>query len=175
MKTEPIIINPHLKDEGEEKHTDIAQTGLFNACISVVNSERSAVWQRYNTMLIANSIIIGFLVKHELGQALYVVAGCAFGLLLCVLWWLITEDGWRFFNLYSDIASRFRWPHIDEDVNINKVMFEEFNRLSNEGRFKFINRFNTGDRIKTIAISVIILFAALYMFFAVLAIIKAIF
>ena len=150
MKTEPIIVNPHFKDGDKEKHTDIAQTGLFNACISVVNSERSAVWQRYSTMLIANSIIIGFWVKHESGQSLHVVAGSVLGLFLCILWWLITEDGWRFFNLYSNIAGRFRWSHIDNEVNINKVMFDEFNRLSLEGRFKFINKFNSGDRIKTL-------------------------
>lgn len=170
MKKDPIIVNPHHKDGDKKEHTDIAQTGLFNSCISVVNSERSAIWQRYSTMLIANSIIIGFLVKHEFGQSLFVLAGSVLGIFLCVLWWLITEDGWRFFKLYSEIAGRFQWPNIDKDINVNKVMFEEFDRLASEGRFRIINRFNKGDRIKTLAFSVILLFFVFYIFFAVIAI-----
>lgn len=171
MKSDPIIVNPHHKVGDLKEHTDIAQTSLFNSCVSVVNSERNAIWQRYSTMLIANSIIIGFLVKHEFSQSLYVLAGSLLGICLCILWFLITEDGWRFFGLYSELAGRFQWPNIDEDININRVMFDEFSRLVSEGRFKIINKFNGGDRIKTLALSVILLFILFYTFFAIMAII----
>jgi len=165
MKTNPIIIEPHLKEGDQEKHTDIAQASLFNAVVAIVNSERTAVWQRYSAMLIANSIVFGFIVRQEPGQAWFVITGCVLGLFLCSVWWILTEDSWRYFLLFSDIARRFCWPQVCEDVNPNKVMFDEFNRLASEGRFIFINRFNGGDRIKTLALGVILLFIICYSLF----------
>lgn len=176
MNNDPIIVKPHTKapsgNDNEMIHTDIAQTGLYNATVSIVNSERNAVWQRYSAMLIANSIVLGFLSKQNADQATFTIPGAILGIILCFFWWLLTEDGWKFFNIYSKLAMRFTWPDIGGDLNSNEVMVEEFNRVTSEGRFKFINRFNKGDRIKTSAFAVILLFVCFYTYFLLLALFK---
>ena len=55
MDQSTINIDPHQDTNGKPQHTDIAQTSLYGTSISVMNSERSAVWQRYSAMLIANT------------------------------------------------------------------------------------------------------------------------
>jgi hypothetical protein len=44
--------------------SDISMTGLFNAHVATINSERQAIWQRYNIMVFANSIIFAFSVSE---------------------------------------------------------------------------------------------------------------
>jgi hypothetical protein len=175
MNDDPIIVKPHIKDKaGNETHTDIAQVGLYNATVSIVNSERNAVWQRYSAMLIANSIVFGFLAKQSVDQTSFIIPGSILGIMLCFFWWLLTEDGWKFFNIYSEQATRFKWPKLgDDDINLNKVMAEEFNRVTNEGRFKFINKFSKGDRIKTLSFAVILLFVVFYTYFLLSTILKS--
>ena len=173
MNKDPIVVTPHVTNqEGNEIPTDIAQTGLYNATILIVNSERNAVWQRYSAMLIANSVVFGFLAKQNVYQEVFTIAGSALGIVLCFFWWLLTEDGWKFFDIYSKLAMRFKWPNIGEDLNANAVMAEEFNRVANEGRFKLISKFNNGDRIKTSAYAVILLFAFFYTVFFLLCLFK---
>lgn len=173
MKNDSIIVKPHMEapscDDNEMIHTDIAQIGLYNATLSIVNSERNAVWQRYSAMLIANSIVFGFIAKQNADQAAFTIPGTIFGIILCYFWWLLTEDGWKYFNIYSKIAMRFTWPDIGENLNSNEVMIKEFKRVKSEGRFKFINKFNEGDRIKTLAFAVIVLFVCFYIYFLFLA------
>ena len=40
-----------------EQYSDISLTGLFNAHTAIINSERQAIWQRYNVLLLANAVI----------------------------------------------------------------------------------------------------------------------
>lgn len=158
MNEAPIIIQPHMKVDNELKHTDIAAASLYSATVSIVNSERSSVWQRYNALLIANAVVFGFIGRGDLSTT-YVVIGCAFGLILCAFWWSITQDGWRFFNAYCQMAQRFRFPKIDDDVNASQAMFQEFQARKPS---LLIGRFYEGDSIRTAAAGVIILFGFVY-------------
>lgn len=162
---EPIIVNAHVtKEAGETVYTDIAQTSLYNATISVINSERTAIWQRFSSMLVANSVVFGFLVKQSSFHDHIVLVGSFLGMILCFFWWLLTKDGWRYFNVYSNIAMRFQWPSLGGNLNVSKIMDEEFQQTSQESGVKFINKFNNGDRIKTSAYAVIFSFSLLYIF-----------
>jgi len=50
--TELLEIGPTAQKG--ERYSDISMSILFSAYASAINSERQAVWQRYNTMLFAN-------------------------------------------------------------------------------------------------------------------------
>lgn len=162
MKEFPIEVQPHMtKAEGQLKHTDIAVTSLYNATVSIVNSERQTIWQRYNALLLANTVVFGFINRSELSSA-HVVIACVVGLFLCFFWWTLTKDGWRFFEAYCQMAKRFRFPAVDDEVNANVAMFEEFKNW--ESKSPLMGRFNGGDTIKTAALGVILLFAVGYIF-----------
>src|SRR2546426_319269 len=47
--------------KGNPQYTDISLTALFNAHISMINTQRQTIWQRFTSMILANSIILGFL------------------------------------------------------------------------------------------------------------------
>ena len=57
IKSAVIDVQPHQKDGDELKHTNIAVTALYNTIVSVANLKAQVVWQRYNAMLVANSVI----------------------------------------------------------------------------------------------------------------------
>lgn len=81
------------------QYSDIALTGLFSAHVSLISSERQAIWQRFTAMLIANSLIFSFLTQtRRTGdgrslEAIDVTVAVVFGLLLCVAWWGMTVSG----------------------------------------------------------------------------------
>jgi hypothetical protein len=92
MKTNEIIIEPHTVVDGQMKHTDIAATAIYNTTVSIINSERTVVWQRYQALLLANSIVFGFMGRGDLSTAYVLIAG-VLGLMLCLCWWHLTNDG----------------------------------------------------------------------------------
>ena len=104
-------------------HSDIALTSLFNAHVSVINAGRELFWRRFNTMLIANSIVFGFL----FGRAGIAGAsrltdvemwfGTGFGLLLCVVWWILSSMAWKLVEEWGEKAARFSWEGFAKDAN----------------------------------------------------------
>lgn len=102
--------------QATEQYADIALTGLFNAHTAIINSERQAIWQRYNVMLIANAIVLGFIAggtrtKEE------IIAGAFFGFMLCVGWWVITASGWGLLAMRIERALHFQWQGFDPSIN----------------------------------------------------------
>ena len=147
IKTAPIDVLPHLPDG---KHTDIAQTALYNSVVTVANLEATVVWQRYNSILIANSVILAVVNSATLEPHKPVKAILEFiGMLLCGFWGCLTEEGWHFWRTYSTMAARFRWSKIDNEVNVFEVMYERFRRR--------------GQSIRTSAIAIVLLFLAIYL------------
>ena len=99
-----------------EQHADIALTGLFNAHTAIINSERQAIWQRYNVMLLGNAIIFGFLAGGT-RTASEMIFGIIFGIALCIAWWVITESGWRLLGTRTARALQFQWSGLNESIN----------------------------------------------------------
>ena len=141
---------PREEDVGTRKHTDIALTGLFSAHVALVNSERAAIWRRYNVMLLANSLIIGFLVR-EANSGFEIITAVLFGLVLCVAWWFISTEGWKVFDMYSDAGRRFYWTNLDtkDDSETNPLNIE-------------YEKVWKGGWIKVIALGVIAWFGIMY-------------
>lgn len=132
-----VIVRPTApKERGDNQYTDIALTGLLGIHSGQINSARQAVWQRYTAMLIANSIIIGFMGGG--GQLLekFDRAVAAFGgIALCCSWLalLIVDNQGLARRIVR--ANEFRWSHIssphanpfllmtEEDRGIGQVVF----------------------------------------------------
>jgi hypothetical protein len=141
-----VEVRPHIN----EGYTDIAMTSLFNAHVATINSERSAIWQRYNSMLLANSIVFGFLARQSTLQATDLVFATVFGLALCAAWLTLTLSGWSLFNLWYEAGRKFSWPTLDHNANPLEVGARWLGRH--------------GDPIFHVAWIVVILFMAGYLF-----------
>jgi hypothetical protein len=167
---EPILVNPTATQKGE--HTDIALTALYNAHVSLINSERQATWQRFNIMLLANSLLIG-LMSQKSELSLGIVIGMLFGLVLCFLWWKLIRQSYLVFNMYADDAMRFFWPKYDgtnltyknSKTNPVRIHSNYENREPGENQ-------DSGGKILAYAQGVIALFALGYAVFGVSAIIR---
>lgn len=65
--------------------------------IDIASREAQLVWSRYNCMVIANSILLGFIgqltVKRDTQSLLGVIA-CLVGLIIALLWLFTTSYGW---------------------------------------------------------------------------------
>ncbi|MDP3735162.1 MAG: hypothetical protein Q8R39_01910 [bacterium] len=139
--------------QATEQYSDISLTGLFTAHTALINSERQAIWQRYNVMLIANAVIFGFL-AGGVRTAMEVGFGMSFGLLLCAIWWVITREGWVLIGMQTDRADQFVWTALDRDANPFRIA------LAYESGVR-------GGRIYNMAKMVIYLFATGYLFIGV--------
>jgi hypothetical protein len=94
-----------------QQYSDISMTGLFNAHVALLNSERQTIWQRYSAMLIANSFILGFLDRQR------PVFAALVGILLCAAWAIMTWSGYRLFLLEMAEMRRFVWPGLPSGAN----------------------------------------------------------
>jgi len=100
-----------------ERYSDISMSILFSAYASAINSERQAVWQRYNTILFASSVFLGFLLGGGDRSFPDVAIGSAFGLLLCTLWLFSFESGMVLFVRLNAAAARFSWKGLERERN----------------------------------------------------------
>jgi hypothetical protein len=66
------------------------------------------------------------------------------------------------------MAQRFRWPKIDEEVNANHAMFQEFQ--NRKGR---LGTFHEEDAIRTAAYGVTVLFGLVYLFLLIIRVLVA--
>ena len=99
-----------------EQYADIALTGLFNVHAGQINSERQAIWQRYNIMFGANSILFAFLALGSRSKSELFV-GALFGVMLCTAWWAITVSGWRLIRVRIEVALQFQWQGLNAVAN----------------------------------------------------------
>jgi hypothetical protein len=121
-------------------YSDIAMTNLFNGYLSLINFERQALWQRYQAILLANSIILtmvsGFL-KEVLQDrvegkeppqiiGLDVVAVVVFGMLLCVAWLYMTRTARKSFEAWVEKGKQFAWKGIGTQY---QMFFDPINPL----------------------------------------------
>jgi hypothetical protein len=106
--------------------SDIALTGLFNAHMALINSERQAIWQRFTAMLIGNSIILNFLAAGPSpGRPWYeVIIGAWFGIVLCVCWWRLSKAGWKYIGTLQATANRLQWDKNAPWLNPFHQLFE---------------------------------------------------
>lgn len=135
--------------QATEQYADIALTGLFNAHTAIINSERQAIWQRYNVMLVANAIVFGFL-SGGTRTKMETVLGVMFGLLLTAAWWILTESGWQLIGMRIGAGLQFQWSQLDPAANPFEISL-------------IYGRGSIGGMIYRVAIAVIVLFVVGYL------------
>jgi len=74
--------------------------------VDLANSEKQAIWARQASMVVGNSLLINA-IELEKGSWIGSVLSVA-GLFLCVLWGLMTWDGWGWF--YKSILDAKKLP-----------------------------------------------------------------
>lgn len=87
---------------------------LFQAYVDLVNSERETIWARHNALLVANSLIVGALAISPTAFWMSKWAPIAMlgaGLLISIVWFLITMQGWSAMRRHAEVASDFVATH----------------------------------------------------------------
>jgi hypothetical protein len=99
---------------------DVVLMSLFYAHVSIINSERQAIWQGYAAMLVANAIILGIFAREQALTMLQMSSVSGFGLALCMAWLVLTISGFTTFFMRLDASRRFSWSQLaalDEYAN----------------------------------------------------------
>jgi hypothetical protein len=86
--------------------------GVLKLYVDLVNSERQAIWARYATMVVGNSLIFNAIIlggrTSETVNLPYNAAGIllCFGIILCVIWTVMTWVGWNWFRDLQEDAKK---------------------------------------------------------------------
>lgn len=81
---------------------------LFSATINLISYEGQVVWSRYAAMLVANTIVLAF-ARNFSSSAVLTLAVCAFGLIVCIAWYVLSVQGWKLQYRYFETARKFNW------------------------------------------------------------------
>src|SRR3989338_4081752 len=102
-------VKPTSAVEESNTYTDIALTNLAREHAAQVSSQRQVVWQVYSVMLIANSLVFGFMTTP--GRSLPEVSfGVALGVSLSIIWLILTRISFDAFLERVKAAYKFSWP-----------------------------------------------------------------
>jgi hypothetical protein len=86
------------------------EVAVFQAYVDLINSERETIWARHNALLVANSLILGALAisPASLWANKWAAVGTlAAGLLVSVVWLIITILGWWVMRRHAELAGAF--------------------------------------------------------------------
>lgn len=109
--TGDIAISGTAPTETTGAHTDIALTGVFNAHIALIASERTAIWQRFAVSITCNAVLVAFMGS----RSNYVIGATSIlGILLSALSEWMLEQGYTLFARQLDVARRFKWQTSQE-------------------------------------------------------------
>lgn len=95
---------------GNDSASSPDEIAVFQAYISLINSERETLWARHNALLVANSLIIGALAISPTslwGKKWAALAMVGAGLLISAAWALIAVRGWSTMRRHADVAGSF--------------------------------------------------------------------
>jgi hypothetical protein len=109
-----------LSTKDQLPSADIAIISLLDEHISIINSERQALWQVYAAMLVANAITLGFFSREQGSTTLQVYFASGFGFALCIAWLVLTISGFAMFFIRLDASRHFSWSQLaalGEDAN----------------------------------------------------------
>src|SRR5262249_13797225 len=100
--------------EPNNRYTDAAMMTFFHTHISVAMNSANLVWQRFNIMVLANAIILGFL-SNKKDYA--IVFGSLLGLLLCACWYGLISSEWEYFQRWMELSRRFTFHELSMEPN----------------------------------------------------------
>lgn len=79
------------------------------------------VWSRYNAMVVAATVLLGFIAQDEV-PCLLKIYGAVMGVVATVLWWLLTSFGWSLLHAegvkqsYTDWRSKFLLGKLQDPI-----------------------------------------------------------
>jgi hypothetical protein len=144
----------------DNQYKESTLTELFSTTVNISLVEKQLIWQRYSAMLLANSIVLGFITNALTGDEtrrffLLLIGACAFGIILCVLWGVLNHAGWSFEYSLDRHARKFTWyksPKESCKWSINPM---------NVGIYRDVEEGRT-DWIRVIALGTVLLFILAY-------------
>ena len=110
MEEQRLPMRDHMRDHSP--FADSVLMSLLDAHISIINSERQAIWQCYAAMLVANAIILGIFSREQAPTTLQVYFASGFGLSLCMAWLVLTVKGFAMFFMRLDASSHLSWTQL---------------------------------------------------------------
>jgi hypothetical protein len=103
---------PRLSMRDQSVSADVVIIRLLEAHISILNSERQALWLTYAAMLLANALTLGMFPRQQGPLTLHVYFASGFGLALCTAWLVLTISGFAMFFMRLDASSHFSWSQL---------------------------------------------------------------
>lgn len=109
VQIDPIVTKANVDNETEMSNVgDVIN--LYAQHIQMLMNEMELIWQRVNAMLIANTIVFGFLAsnlgKLNFGEQTITYIGSG-GLILCFIWLILNIWGWETQNIRIDYIEKF--------------------------------------------------------------------
>jgi hypothetical protein len=100
MTADPLPEPVLRSSEEDEAQLENARVG-YQAAVSLMTFEGNLVWTRYGLMVLVHTIILTAigLTSGTSQPARTITLGCLslVGLVLCVVWWLVNDIGFRYF------------------------------------------------------------------------------
>lgn len=126
--TEPV---PRARNGGEAE-LENARVGYSNA-IALLAFEGTLVWARYGLMVLVHTIILTAIGltsgTPQPARAVTLVGLSLVGLVLCVVWWLVNDLGFRYFLYYLFSARELEERYLSPVRTLSKVIFLEHGKM----------------------------------------------
>ena len=76
---------------------------------NIANNQLQLVWQRYNVMIVVHAILMGFIGQlawswKDKTDLVLGISGCLIGLILVILWLIMTSAGWSISHAYVNAS-----------------------------------------------------------------------
>jgi hypothetical protein len=124
-KDGPIIVHPTATmPNGKTIYSDVSISNMVGAMADAINAGKQLIWQRYQAMLIANSILIGLVSNTRSENSHHVL--CVLGLLLCVMWAWLSWLGWKGNTERLRALSRIEWTKTNDALRILNPAHRDF-------------------------------------------------
>jgi hypothetical protein len=104
-------VSPTSPENPGNQYDNFSRVDLFGVYVQYLSAERQLIWERFSAMLIANTIILNVVdnTYSNPTQWLFTGTACVFGILLCIVWFRITRNGWNHTDTVREVAGGFRW------------------------------------------------------------------
>lgn len=100
----------------EGKLSEVALTNLFSMHVAIINASKQLIWQRYNVMMTASTIVLGFNLTADPSHGTRPFATVV-GLSICGFWGVMTVGGWIHMLHRTAVAGRFGWKGLAPSLN----------------------------------------------------------
>src|SRR6266404_4446714 len=107
-------IEPTGTPNAQQVYSDAGLATLFRTHVAFMHTEATLIWMRFNVMLLANAVFLGFLTRNERPSALLTIVACVFGIALCIAWAILTYVGWKYLTERFTAAREFSWTPQNE-------------------------------------------------------------